>query len=211
MYGMAVRKYEEAGATTWYFSKGNDSDLRVAVQKNDENSLVKSKVKQSIFDDTPYADSQTIKPKSEITTESVELPRHRKRYHLYVLLLKNNTYYVGLTSRSVKKRLLEHSGLGYYDGAKYTARYGVERLVDAYDLGKINYKAALKKENQLTQKYIRNYGVVNVRGGKWCKPNSFVHFIDYHTRFMGGIKVVYSLIIFVPVFIAYMYMFAIMP
>jgi putative endonuclease len=84
-------------------------------------------------------------------------------WYLYVLLLQNNYYYVGITLYP-KERILNHfNGLG----ANFTKRNIPKKLVELYSLNQIDKKLAYKQETIKTREYRIIYGADKVIGGKY--------------------------------------------
>jgi hypothetical protein len=77
---------------------------------------------------------------------------------IYVLQLQNGKYYIG-KSNNVRKRIQEHK-VG--DGAEWTKIHKVLNIVEYIDSSD-NYD-----EDKYTLKYMKKYGIDNVRGGSFC-------------------------------------------
>jgi len=79
---------------------------------------------------------------------------------LYVLKLESNKFYIGKTN-NIKKRFTEHfNGIN----CSYTTIYKPLQVLEThkyYDFG----------EDMLTLKYMKRYGINNVRGGSYSSPN----------------------------------------
>ena len=84
-------------------------------------------------------------------------------YWLYVLLCKDETYYVGLTSKSPSVRFGEHK-IGK-DAAYWTKLHPPLELLGATELGVMTYSEACKYENEKTLELMKEKGINNVRGG----------------------------------------------
>lgn len=83
------------------------------------------------------------------------------RFVVYVLLLKNAHFYVGITN-NLKKRLKQHfSGVG----AVWTKKY------QPIDVLEIIPNGSLLLETKVTRDYMNRYGKDRVRGGKYCGLN----------------------------------------
>ena len=78
---------------------------------------------------------------------------------VYVLKLQNNKIYVGQTN-NCNDRIKDHFLHGAVRGAAWT------RLHKPIDVLRI-YRNA--DEQLITQKYMAEYGIDNVRGGPWCE------------------------------------------
>ncbi len=81
---------------------------------------------------------------------------------LYVLLLENNKYYIGITM-NLNQRIAQHfSG----DGSKWTKLHKPITIVEV-QIKNVDEKL----ENEITLHYINKYGKENVRGGSYCRIN----------------------------------------
>jgi len=79
------------------------------------------------------------------------------RLCVYVLLLKNAHFYVGLTQK-LKKRVLQHyTGAG----AAWTRKYQPLEVLEVFPNG------SFLMENKVTRDYMNRYGKDRVRGGKY--------------------------------------------
>lgn len=83
-------------------------------------------------------------------------------YTLYILKLEQDRYYVGITCRTLDKRLAEHFS-GY--GSAWTEIYKPVRLHAYKKLGNVTIEEAERIENHYTALYMEKYGFDNVRGG----------------------------------------------
>lgn len=78
---------------------------------------------------------------------------------VYALALKGGKYYIG-KSNNLEVRLGQHNVGG---GSVWTTKYKPIKVVETNPLGD-NYD-----EDKLTLKYMRKYGIENVRGGSFCR------------------------------------------
>lgn len=94
-----------------------------------------------------------------------------KHWTLYVLLLEQGKYYIGITSQMPEKRFHEHK-----NGRKsyWTAKYPPIKIIQTVDLGEVDEDAAKLYEMRVTRKYIKEKGIKNVRGGDVTNPNTMV-------------------------------------
>lgn len=98
---------------------------------------------------------------------------HKKYYWLYVLKLKDDKYYVGITARSnPQDRIQQHIG-GYY-GAKWTKKYPPVETLETRDLGLVSTNDAELEEKTTTREYMKKYGYQNVRGGDLSYSGKYV-------------------------------------
>jgi putative endonuclease len=81
---------------------------------------------------------------------------------VYVLLLENNTYYVGLTS-DLNKRLKQHQN---NKGANFTKNQAF-KLVEAFRIPVTTLKEGELYEDFFVMKYASTYGSLNVKGGSF--------------------------------------------
>jgi len=79
---------------------------------------------------------------------------------VYVLELESNKYYIGITN-NLNYRYAQHLA---GNGAKWTKMYKPIRVVE------VVVNATLAHENEITKRYMDQYGLDNVRGGSWAKP-----------------------------------------
>ena len=85
-----------------------------------------------------------------------ELPAGR--LCVYVLLLKNAHFYVGITD-NLKKRISQHFA---GTGAVWTKKYQPVEVLEVIQ------NASLLIETKVTREYMSRYGKDRVRGGKYC-------------------------------------------
>ena len=79
--------------------------------------------------------------------------------YIYILKLKSNKYYIGKTSNP-KFRLDSHFN---YNGSSWTKKYkpiNIHQLIPDCDIF---------DEDKYTLKYMKKYGINNVRGGSFCQ------------------------------------------
>ena len=102
----------------------------------------------------------------------------QKHWWLYVLKLEDDKWYVGITSRTPEERFKEHqSG---FAGAAWPKRYKPIEIHDKKDLGDLDKEAAELYEKRVTRKYIKQYGLKNVRGGDLTRTDSYVSRFGYY-------------------------------
>lgn len=78
---------------------------------------------------------------------------------VYVLELEDECWYVGIT-HNLNLRYAQHMA---GDGAVWTKMHRPIRIFDVY-----SEHASLQLENEVTQAFMKEYGVEKVRGGSWC-------------------------------------------
>lgn len=104
-----------------------------------------------------------------------------KHYWLYVLLLEQDKYYVGITSRKdPQKRIHEHLE-GFYT-AQWVHKYKAIRALEIINIGNLTLEQAEKLEKQRTLQYMAKYGYQNVRGSVFNYSGKYVKFFDYYFR-----------------------------
>ena len=82
---------------------------------------------------------------------------------VYVLKLKDNCYYVGVSS-NLNARLAQHfEGCG----SAWTRKHPPISLIEVFIGGE-------DKENQVTELYRNKYGINMVRGGKYTKDHYYI-------------------------------------
>ncbi|MBB5395135.1 GIY-YIG nuclease family protein [Mucilaginibacter sp. AK015] len=80
------------------------------------------------------------------------------RFCVYVLLLKNAHFYVGITD-NLQRRIAEHFA---GKGAEYTKRYQPLEVLEVFP------NATYLLETKVTRDYMNKYGKDRVRGGIYC-------------------------------------------
>ena len=93
----------------------------------------------------------------------LKIMKSKKHYWLYVLKLEQGKYYVGITSKTPEERFKEHMN-GFF-AAEWTKVYKPIKIIQTADLRVTTYERAEAYENKVTRKYIKSYGIKNVRGG----------------------------------------------
>lgn len=96
----------------------------------------------------------------------------QKHFWLYVLRLKNEKWYVGITTKEPKVRFLEHRE--NTRSAAWTRLHKPIELYDSISLGAVTEKRAKGREDNVTLEYMRKYGINNVRGGDYSEVESYV-------------------------------------
>ncbi len=104
----------------------------------------------------------------------------QKSFSIYVLRLEDGKFYIGMTSKTPQERFLEHKN-GFY-GAEWTKLYKPISIEQSKDLGFVSYEKAEEYENLITRKYIKKYGLNNVRGGNITYRGKMVRRAGYYWR-----------------------------
>lgn len=89
----------------------------------------------------------------------------QKHYWLYVLLLRENKYYIGITSHSDPHTRIRQHVSGSFMSAKWVERYPFVKTIELVDLGVMRKSEAKSIEDDFTAKYMKAFGYNNVRGG----------------------------------------------
>ena len=87
---------------------------------------------------------------------------------IYVLRLHNDKWYVGRTS-NVELRFEQHKN---GDGAKWTF---LHKPINIYEIREIKSD---NDEDRITREYMKQFGIYNVRGGRYCA----VEFKPWHIK-----------------------------
>ncbi|MDB5177107.1 MAG: hypothetical protein JWN75_775 [Candidatus Saccharibacteria bacterium] len=85
-----------------------------------------------------------------------------RHWHLYVLKLEEDKWYIGI-STDVEKRFKQH--MSGFASAAWTKKYKPIKIQDTRYLGDIAIDKAQQIEGRITRKYMEKYGDENVRGG----------------------------------------------
>jgi predicted GIY-YIG superfamily endonuclease len=91
------------------------------------------------------------------------MDENKKSWHIYVLKLEGEKYYVGVTSKTPEMRFNEHQSKRR--GAGWTRLHKPIKIIDTKDLGVITYEKAEEFEKLVVREYIDKFGIDNVRGG----------------------------------------------
>jgi len=86
-------------------------------------------------------------------------------WYLYVLLLENDYYYIGITIKPQERILAHFNG----EGANFTKKNTPKKLVELYSLNEVNRKLAYKQETLKTREFRNIYGGDRVIGGKYLR------------------------------------------
>lgn len=98
------------------------------------------------------------------------MKKQSRRISIYVLKCQNDKYYVG-QSTNIKRRFLNHqSGL---NAAEWTKIFKPVELVEVVLTPLENRIEAVQIENEVTVRYMLQYGWENVRGGDFCVLDPF--------------------------------------
>lgn len=79
---------------------------------------------------------------------------------IYILLCESNKYYIGKTERQITDRIKEHFN---GNGCEWTRKYKPLKLIEQIQNGD-NFD-----EDKYTKKYMKKYGIDNVRGGTYAQ------------------------------------------
>lgn len=95
-----------------------------------------------------------------------------RNWWLYILLLENEKYYVGITSKTPEIRMQEH-----LDGVRvayWTAKHKPLKIFIEEDLGYVSKNHAEKYENKVTRDLMKQYGINKVRGGDLTSTDDYI-------------------------------------
>ena len=107
----------------------------------------------------------------------LKIMKNEQHYWLYVLKLEQGKYYVGITSRTPEARFEDHvNGCG----AEWTKVYKPIKIVQTVDLGVTTYERTEAYENKVTRRYIKEYGIDNVRGGNINYRGNYLRLFGYY-------------------------------
>ena len=90
-------------------------------------------------------------------------------WHLYVLKLENNKYYVG-SSTDIDRRFGQHKAGKL--SSKWTRKHKPLEIIETKYIGRMDTKACNIYESALTLDCMRLYGKENVRGGCYLTDNN---------------------------------------
>jgi len=89
-----------------------------------------------------------------------------KNYWLYVLKLEQGKIYIGITAQKTAESRIKQHERGFYS-AQWVKKYGYLETIETKELGYITEVEAKNIENEVTLKYMKEFGRENVRGGKF--------------------------------------------
>lgn len=122
-----------------------------------------------------------------------------KHWWLYVLKLEDDKWYVGI-STDVDKRYKQH--LVGFASPKWTKDHKPLEVFDRHNLGTTSKERAELYEKRVTRKYIKKYGLDNVRGSDLSKAEDYVQRFGYfHTRDSWQAVSVITLLLFIIIFL----------
>jgi predicted GIY-YIG superfamily endonuclease len=111
-------------------------------------------------------------------TDVGDSPKH---YHLYILKLVDQKYYVGITSMTnPNKRIAQHQ-TGYFS-SQWTKKYKPIETLEIRSLGNITFAEAQHLENVQTLEFMKQYGYQDVRGGKFNYSGKYYKVGDRYFR-----------------------------
>jgi predicted GIY-YIG superfamily endonuclease len=121
---------------------------------------------------------QFSQSKPQPTATDIYKPSARRgSWHIYVLKLEHDCYYVGITARSeIHWRYRQHN---YGRGAQWTRMHPPIGVYETYWIGQMTEAEAVVIENQKTLEMIRAFGVDQVRGGQLVRTNRDLHRARY--------------------------------
>jgi predicted GIY-YIG superfamily endonuclease len=118
--------------------------------------------------------------------------KNEKHYWLYVLKQEQGKYYIGVTSKTPEERFKEH--VNGFLAAEWTKLYKPIELDQTKDLGVTTYERAEAFENKVTRRYLKAYGIDNVRGGNLTYRGKYVTRFGYYYTDKDWKEIIYNLI-----------------
>lgn len=124
-------------------------------------------------------------------SDMLRIMNNQKHYWLYALKLEQGKYYVGITSLTPEARFKQH--LNGFLGAEWTKLYKPIKIIQEVDLGVTTFEKAEAYENKVTRKYIKEYGLSNVRGGDIRYRGKYVLRFGYAYTDKDWKEIIYNL------------------
>lgn len=122
----------------------------------------------------------------------LKIMKNEKHYWLYVLKLEQGKYYVGTTSKTPEERFKEH--VNGFLAAEWTKVYKPIKIDQVVDLGVTTIEKTEAYENKVTRRYIKAYGINNVRGGNLTYRGKYVSRFGYYYSDKDWKEIIYDLI-----------------
>jgi predicted GIY-YIG superfamily endonuclease len=94
--------------------------------------------------------------------ENIPLEPNTNKTIIYAIRCNNDRYYVGRTNRLLEERVLEHFT---NNGSSWTKMYPPDEVVESFE------SENPLDEDACVKKYMKKYGVENVRGGSYTQIN----------------------------------------
>lgn len=91
-----------------------------------------------------------------------------KTRYVYALKCHDNHYYIGQTTNHSKRALQHLKGKGSW----FTRKYPPIQTLEIITYHNITVPECMRYENELTEKYITQYGLDNVRGGDYIQKDA---------------------------------------
>lgn len=120
-----------------------------------------SKVTENIFNNIDKAVSYMTEQLKN--SEIIQNHENDNVDKIYVLKCGDDKYYVGKTRTTIEKRLEWH--FSENNNCEFTKKYKPIQLVEIFKSNSIF------DEDNITKKYMMNFGINNVRGGSYCQLN----------------------------------------
>lgn len=92
-------------------------------------------------------------------TDTDKITQNQRQLYVYALLLENNKYYIG-KSTNIIKRINDHNNA---NGSAWTKKYHPLSLIEVIPT------CDAEDEDKYTLKYMKKFGIDNVRGGSFCQ------------------------------------------
>jgi predicted GIY-YIG superfamily endonuclease len=114
-------------------------------------------------------------------------------WHVYVLKLQDEKYYVGIAT-DPKKRFLEHLSQGK-GSSSWCKKHKAIEIIETIETEYQNMKDATLIEDIYSLKYIEKFGPENVRGGRYIGSDSKIKEKSRSHLARGYISIMHKLII----------------
>ena len=155
--------------------KERDDILQQQIKEQEMQEQMKKQIYDKQINEQKMIDEQIKKMNQQTTEEQLkeyQVMQYQKRLNkqiilkqnvvcIYALLLEENKYYVG-KSTNIIKRLEDHNNA---NAAAWTTKYPPIFLLEAIP------DCSIEDEDKYTLKYMKEYGIENVRGGSFCQVN----------------------------------------
>lgn len=165
--------------------------LKIVHNDNDEGNenidVIKIHVKHPLFEDDVYElfnVSSLIQFDTKEKNDDNENDKRKILGYIYVLELEQNKYYIGKSSKPLT-RTGDHVASTIFDdklckGSGWTKMYKPNKILD------ISSSYDEFDEDLFTLRYMKKYGMDNVRGGSFCELNLNKENINTLIKMMAG-------------------------
>jgi len=106
---------------------------------------------------------------------------------VYILRLRKGKWYVGYTTRGIRRVLEQLENKGLFKAAKWAQKYRPVKWEEAVaELTSDDHNE--EDEDRITLRLMSKYGIQNVRGGRWCMVNMEPHTVKELKGLIGKPK-----------------------